>query len=120
MALFVRNLLMFLTIGVISLINVGCGQEEAELESTQEDPVSSEQEQDDLGKETEISDYDIIIKNGTLIDGTGLEKYEADVGIVGDRITTIGDLSASQADKELHAEGLYVTPGFINIHSHAT
>ena len=64
--------------------------------------------------------YQTIIRNGTVIDGSGLPPYRADVAIVFDHIVRIGDLSSATAVEEVDATGLYVTPGFINIHSHAS
>ena len=61
---------------------------------------------------------DFIIRGGTVLDGTGADPIEADVGILGDRITAIGDLSSSQGEV-LDATGLFVAPGFIDIHSHS-
>ena len=63
--------------------------------------------------------YDIIIKNGLVIDGTGRDAYPADIAIKGDRIAQIGGLSSSQAGEIMDAAGKYVTPGFIEPHSHA-
>jgi len=62
---------------------------------------------------------DLIIKNGTIIDGTGKEKYKADLGIQGDKITLIGDLQNKKAERVIDAQGKFVTPGFIDPHSHA-
>ncbi len=63
--------------------------------------------------------YDIVVRHGTIVDGTSMPPYQADVAIAGDRIATIGDLSRATAQAEIDATGLYVAPGFINIHSHA-
>jgi N-acyl-D-amino-acid deacylase len=63
--------------------------------------------------------FDIIVRHGTVVDGTGLPRYGADVAISGDRIAVIGDLSSARAAVEIDATGLYVAPGFINLHSHA-
>ena len=63
--------------------------------------------------------YDIIVRNGTVIDGTGNPPFVADLAIAAGRIAHVG-VVASRADVELDATGLYVTPGFINIHSHAS
>jgi len=63
--------------------------------------------------------FDVIIKGGNIIDGTGKPSFWADVGIVGDRIRQIGNLNGSPAKKTIDAEGLVVCPGFVDIHSHA-
>ena len=63
--------------------------------------------------------FDVIIRQGTVIDGTGNPRYDADVGIRNGFIAAIGDLSAATAVTWYDARGLFVAPGFINIHSHA-
>ena len=62
--------------------------------------------------------YDVIIESGQVYDGTGAPPFQADVGINGDRIAAIGDLSDA-AGNRINAEGLAVAPGFINMLSHA-
>jgi N-acyl-D-amino-acid deacylase len=62
--------------------------------------------------------YDIILKNGKIIDGTGNPWFYGDVGIVKDKVISIGDLSKSKADKIIDATGLIVAPGFIDVHTH--
>jgi N-acyl-D-amino-acid deacylase len=64
------------------------------------------------------ADFDILIKNGTVIDGLSDKALKADVGIVGERIQAIGDLSSTQARTIIDALGKAVTPGFIDIHTH--
>ena len=63
--------------------------------------------------------YDVIIRNGRVIDGTGNPWFLADVALDGDRIAAMGDLRAARAERDIDATGLYVTPGFIDAHSHA-
>jgi N-acyl-D-amino-acid deacylase len=64
-------------------------------------------------------DFDLIVRSGTVVDGTGGPSVIADVGISGGVIKEIGDLSAVAAADEIDATGLIVTPGFIDVHSHA-
>jgi N-acyl-D-amino-acid deacylase len=61
--------------------------------------------------------YDIVIRNGTVVDGSGLGSFRSDVGIVGDRIGYVGRIR-EPGDREIDAEGLAVTPGFIDGHTH--
>ena len=63
--------------------------------------------------------FDIIIRGGRVVDGSGNPWVAADVGIVGDRIGRIGDLSSATAGREIAADGLVVAPGFIDPHTHA-
>ena len=63
-------------------------------------------------------DVDLLIRNGTVLDGTGGERA-ADVAVKDGRILSIGDSTAMQPRETLDAAGLYVTPGFIDIHSHS-
>jgi len=61
--------------------------------------------------------YDLIIRGGTVVDGTGREPYTADVAITGESVVAIGtDLGDAQAVYD--ASGCYVTPGFVDIHTH--
>lgn len=64
-----------------------------------------------------MADFDLIIRNGTLADGTGAPLREADVGVVAGRIAQVGRISG-RGEEELDAKGLLVTPGFVDIHTH--
>src|SRR6478752_1520707 len=61
--------------------------------------------------------YDLVIRNGTVVDGSGLGSFRADVGIVGDRIAFVGRI-LDRANREIDAEGHVITPGFIDGHTH--
>ena len=62
---------------------------------------------------------DIKIVNGLIVDGTGAKGFRADVGITGDRITEIGDLSGVEAKETLDVKGQVVCPGFVDGHTHS-
>ncbi len=62
--------------------------------------------------------FDILVKNGKIIDGTGNPWFCGDIGITGDSIVAVGDLSRKSATKIIDAQGLVVSPGFIDIHTH--
>ena len=62
---------------------------------------------------------DLVIRGGTVFDGSGREGRELDVAITGDKISAIGPRIAASGRDEIDARGLAVTPGFIDIHSHA-
>lgn len=64
--------------------------------------------------------FDVIIRGGTILDGSGNPRYQGDVGIRGGFIAGLGDLGSAAAATEIDARGLFVAPGFINIHSHAS
>src|SRR2546422_8918318 len=61
--------------------------------------------------------YDLVIKNGVLIDGSGLPRYHADVAIRHGRIASVGRIR-ERAREVIDADGLVVTPGFIDGHTH--
>lgn len=63
--------------------------------------------------------YDVIIRNGRVLDGMGNPWIYADVALRGDRIAAVGDLGDARGRQEIDATGLYVAPGFIDTHSHS-
>ena len=64
--------------------------------------------------------FDVIIRNGTVYDGTGAKPRQADVAIRGDRIAGVGDFKTAKANTVIDAKGLAVAPGFINMLSWST
>jgi len=64
--------------------------------------------------------FDVILRGGTVIDGSGHPRFVADVGIRNGVIVSVGDLATGLAKETIDATGLIVAPGFINIHSHAS
>ncbi|MDR3590401.1 MAG: D-aminoacylase [Negativicutes bacterium] len=63
--------------------------------------------------------YDLVIENGRILDGSGNPWFSGDVGIKDGKIARIGRLSGEKAAERIDAAGLYVSPGFIDIHSHS-
>src|SRR3954453_11312983 len=61
--------------------------------------------------------FDMVIRGGTVVDGTGSAPREADIGIIGNRIAALGDVTGGGAE-EIDAKGKLVTPGFVDIHTH--
>jgi len=74
-----------------------------------------------LGKTTpeSLPPFDLVLEGGSVWKGWGSQPIVVDIGINGDRIVAIGDLSDSTAEKRIAVSGLAVVPGFIDIHSHA-
>src|SRR5207302_6975375 len=63
-------------------------------------------------------DLDLIIRGGSLIDGSGSPATKIDIGIRGDRIVLVGNSTGRKSQREIDATGLVVTPGFIDPHTH--
>jgi N-acyl-D-aspartate/D-glutamate deacylase len=68
---------------------------------------------------TQEAGFDVLIRGGQVLDGTGAEAVRADVGIRGDRIAAVGSLGAQAARRVIDATGLVVAPGFIDLHTHS-
>ena len=62
--------------------------------------------------------FDLIIRNGTVVDGTGSARFKADVAIKGDTVVSVGEIQG-EALREIDATGKVVTPGFIDLHTHS-
>ncbi len=63
--------------------------------------------------------FDVTIKGGTVVDGTGADRFLADLGIIGDRIIAVGNLAESSAGETIDARGLLIAPGFVDVHNHS-
>ncbi|MBM3960405.1 MAG: D-aminoacylase [Planctomycetes bacterium] len=63
--------------------------------------------------------FDLLLRGGTVVDGTGAARWIADVAIAGDRIVAIGDLASAAAARTIDAHGLAVAPGFVDAHAHS-
>jgi len=64
-----------------------------------------------------MAEYDLLIKNGTIVDGTRVPAYRGDIGVRNGRVIAIGNLKET-ADRTIDATGLVVAPGFVDIHTH--
>jgi N-acyl-D-aspartate/D-glutamate deacylase len=62
-------------------------------------------------------DVDLVIRNGRVVDGTGVEPFDADIAISDGRIVEVGSLS-TRGREQIDAQGLIVAPGFVDIHTH--
>jgi N-acyl-D-aspartate/D-glutamate deacylase len=63
--------------------------------------------------------FDLLIRNGRVLDGTGNPWYRADIGVRGNRIVAVGSLDGAKAASVVDARDRFVSPGFIDVHSHA-
>lgn len=64
------------------------------------------------------NDFDVIIRNGLVLDGLGSKSIKSDLGIIGEKIVVMGDIRHASAAIEIDASNLIVSPGFIDIHTH--
>ena len=61
--------------------------------------------------------FDLVIRNGTVVDGTGAKPFKADVAIQGDRIAAVG-VNLEKGAREIDGTGFYVAPGWVDVHTH--
>ncbi len=66
-----------------------------------------------------MPELDLLIRNGQVIDGSGKPAFRADVAVAGDRVAAVGDLSSASARRVLDAKDRFVTPGFMDMHTHS-
>ncbi len=66
-----------------------------------------------------VSEFDLVLRGGSILDGTGGPVWKGDLGIRGDAIAAIGDIPASYGKQAVDITGWFVSPGFIDIHSHS-
>lgn len=64
------------------------------------------------------SQFDVVIKNGRIVDGTGNPWFKADIGIIAGKIAKVGVISESQAKTVIDAQNQIIAPGFIDVHAH--
>ena len=65
-----------------------------------------------------MSTHDLVIRNGTIVDGTGRAQFVGDVAVTGGLLTQVGGTVVGEGEEEIDATGLLVTPGFVDIHTH--
>lgn len=71
-----------------------------------------------VAQEAAAVDVDLLLKNGTILDGSGQPRYVGDVGLKGDRIVAVGKFTPGDVGKTIDCTGLFITPGYIDLHSH--
>lgn len=71
-----------------------------------------------IGCDKGVEEYDLIIKSGAIVDGTGNPWFYGDIGIKGERIVEIGKIAPEKGKRIIHAKGLFISPGFIDVHTH--
>ncbi len=70
------------------------------------------------GKQTTSDKHDLVLKNGRILDGAGNPWFKADIALKNGRISKIGRVEEEGADRIIDVKGLFVSPGFIDMHNH--
>jgi len=65
-----------------------------------------------------MPEFDLVVKNGMVVDGTRAPRFRSDIGVKNGRIAKIGRIHAHEGAKVIDANGLVVAPGFIDLHTH--
>src|SRR3990170_6061680 len=65
-----------------------------------------------------MADYDLIVRGGLVVDGTGLPRRRVDVGVRDGKVATLARLDAASATEEIGASGMIVAPGIVDAHTH--
>src|SRR5437879_4255876 len=69
-----------------------------------------------------VMEFDLLVRNGVVVDGSGAERFRADVGIKNRKVTALispAEAASATAPREIDATGLVIAPGFIDLHSHS-
>ena len=73
----------------------------------------------EAGEQATSDTHDLVLKNGRILDGAGNPWFKADIGLKDGRISKIGRVDETKADRVIDVDGLFVSPGFIDVHSHS-
>jgi len=65
-----------------------------------------------------VNEFDVVVRDGIVVDGSGSQPYRADVGLRGSRIARIGRIKSPEGKRLIDAGGAIVAPGFIDLHTH--
>jgi len=65
-----------------------------------------------------MADFDLLVRNGTVVDGTGADRFVADVGVRDGKVVAVGPALVGDADEVIDADGCIVIPGFVDVHTH--
>jgi N-acyl-D-amino-acid deacylase len=65
-----------------------------------------------------MAEFDVVIRDGMIIDGTRLPRFRGDIGIKDGRIARVGRVGAGEGARVLDASGMIVAPGFVDLHTH--